>query len=749
MQLNSFKIHNFRKFREQDNVVHFVNSQTITSVEPTEEENSLIGSSGTLIIGKNNAGKTTIANALMFICAKQKPVSSDFNIDYLRDLLQTYISAKDAGESFDELNTPSLEFVIQVKVNFEENGDVVNNLYQFVPISTPTSDLINIKIKYQVKEEQELINNITTILNIEYQNIDDSRVIFNNRLIAFREILNLDTTDFDIIYLTSSNDEVKSPNLEKLFNIKEIKANRHLKDGVLSDIYKKIVSSQYIGNDTNKEILQRSITSINEEIKLAVGPKSTSISSILQEIEQSNHVGVDLSGNVTEEAILRHLIKYSFSDGDDYIPEEQFGLGYINLLNIIGEIIHYIDNYKDKSHQNQINLLFIEEPEAFMHPQMQEFFITRIDRAVKKTLQIANLEAEDLQKSLQCQLVITTHSSHIVNSKIHSSNSFDNINYLNSINRQATVVNLNDKLVAGEGNSTTSKSLKFIKKHIKYKVSELFFSDAVIFVEGITEETLLNYYIDQNLILKNYYISIFNINGAHGKLYFPLAKALKIPCLVITDIDIKRAKCEKGDKNNDHQEDVACHICGKEAGAKTFTNFTQITSLNGRITTNSTLSEFNQTLRGKSEDDSYSLENSDYFEDDNLHIIFQKDEIEGQYATSFEEAFILENYENNILNSVLKKCKPNIYKEIVGSTEPLDKHKLVENSFKLQKKLSDSKSDFANNLLFECITSDEVNKPDLPLYIKHGFSWLSNKLSPELVDELSPELVDEVIDADA
>ncbi|NMV21668.1 AAA family ATPase, partial [Vibrio parahaemolyticus] len=85
--------------------------------------------------------------------------------------------------------------------------------------------------------------------------------------------------------------------------------------------------------------------------------------------------------------IIRRLIKYNFMDGEDYIPEDQFGLGYINLLNIIGEIIHFVDSYEDKSHFSRINLLFIEEPEAFMHPQMQEFFIKRIDDAVKKALE--------------------------------------------------------------------------------------------------------------------------------------------------------------------------------------------------------------------------------------------------------------------------------------------------------------------------------------------------------------------------
>lgn len=732
MHLEKFTIENFRKFREHDNTVHFVNS---TAIKPSgaDEDVPLMAPSSTLIIGKNNAGKTTIAHALNFICSKSQPKASDFNIEYLRDLIAEYKAALENGASFDDLPTPCLKFVIEVKVNLANHeGDLVNNLYQFVPISSDSSDLVEIIVKYQVKEAQAFKDSIHAILNNRNAEVDEKKLISVIQFEKFFELLNNeDSNVFNIVYLNSSNKEVKDPALKRLFNLKLIKANRHLNDGVLSEMYRKIVSSQYVNNEKDKESLKSSISKINKEIDAAVGKKSTSISSILKEVEQSNHVGVGLSGNVTESTVLKNLIKYSFSEGDDYIPEDQFGLGYINLLNIIGEIIHYIDSYEDKSHRNQINLLFIEEPEAFMHPQMQEFFITRIDKAVKKALVLANSNGKGKPKSLHCQLVITTHSSHIVNSKIHSSNSFNNINYLNSFKRCAEIVNLDDALVAGDDSLVGSKALEFIKKHIKYKVSELFFSDAVIFVEGVTEETMLHFYLDKNSILKNYYISIFNINGAHGKLYYPLAKALKIPCLIITDIDIKRSPCEKGETNKDHKEDEVCTHCGKDAGVENFKIYSQLTSLVDRFTTNETIKNFNQVLHEKSGDDVSKIDSAEYFEDENLYVIFQKNPVEQQYATSFEEAFILTNYKNKILNSVLEYCKPQIYKEIVGVGDSHDKSKLISNSFKLQRKLSDSKSEFSNSLLYECITSDRNEVPDIPNYINDGFLWLGNKLVPQ------------------
>jgi predicted ATP-dependent endonuclease of OLD family len=112
-----------------------------------------------------------------------------------------------------------------------------------------------------------------------------------------------------------------------------------------------------------------------------------------------------------------------------------------------------------------------------------------------------------------------------LNSKIHSGNSFNNISYITDVDNSSNVVNLNDIKVMGnieeeklngetkiEAEKRKRKELKFLKKHIKYKVSELFFSDAVIFVEGITEEILLSYHIDEDENLNKYYISIFNID---------------------------------------------------------------------------------------------------------------------------------------------------------------------------------------------------------------------------------------------
>ncbi|PSV30103.1 AAA family ATPase [Photobacterium sp. GB-72] len=771
MYLESLTIKNYRKFRSTGNTICFVKPEVIDKSIENDQTRSVIAPSTTLIIGKNNAGKTTIVNALKMLCNNEQPTASDFNLSYLNELFNKYKEAfeEDPSTTFKDLETPNLEFTLKVKVDFNDE-DLMTHLAPFISISEkgdgePISVCIMVKVVLSEESTfKEEVSKIFKTIDSEGKELEN-----NQRFEKFYALLSKETSViqtggnlYQIAFIDSFGDETEKFSLKKLINIKEIKANRHLKEDVLSSVFNKIVAFQFSHDDKSRFALEKSITSINTRISRDVSSKNKNISQVLEKVESSNKVDLRLSGNITYDAVMEGLIKYNFMDGEDHIPEDQFGLGYINLLNIIGEIIHFVDSYEDKSHFSHINLLFIEEPEAFMHPQMQEFFIKRIDNAVIKALDIANAASKG-DKTLQCQIAITTHSSHIVNSKIHSSNTFNNLNYLTSINKCTKVVNLTDDAVVSSNDSNANEKLNFLKKHIKYKVSELFFSDAIIFVEGITEETLLNYYLEKDQNLSNYYISIFNINGAHGKLYLPLAQKLSIPSLIVTDLDIKRAKCEK---NENHKKGDKCNQCGygiryangaltnsygsrcdmKTVFAKP--SYKQITSLVGRTTTNSTITYINEKFSENS--DAKRLYNIKFVDDGNVYTVFQKDPIEGQYATSLEEALILTNYKNDIINDVIKKCKKDIYNEILNYDDSRKdlRENLIYNSYKLQKKLSGSKSDFSNELIFKILSSEYSDDlPKLPNYLEDGLKWLVRNLQANEMPKLN--IVEAVIDTEA
>lgn len=755
MHLQSFTIKNFRKFGERDNKIMFVNSKEICHNNSGQDSPPLVSPSSTLIIGKNNTGKTTITHALTMLTNNKLSIkSSDFNLSYLNNLIDTYIAAyqnKDESPQPDSempLETPKLEFELKIKLD-NPADEYIHNLSQFMLIGNDYEKAIVIKAIYEVKEEANFFAAVKTLVQQKRQEPSDKNSETPNdekvdKRTLLEEILKLlddkNQTEFKLSYKNKMDQEVKNFSLDKLLEINCIKANRHLNKNVLTGVFKRIVISLF-SDEKSDGLFNQELKEINDIITEKVEQKNKSISEILREIEQLNHIDMKLSGNVTKDDILDNLIKYSFSDGDSYIPEDQFGLGYINLVNIIGEIIDYINSYEENSHRSRINLLLIEEPEAFMHPQMQEFFIKRIDLAVNKAIQQKSTDgtpAIPATQSLKCQIVITTHSSHIVNSKIHSSNSFDNINYLTTENRCSKVIPLYDKLLTESSRPSNSKSSKksdaksdsnnssldykldsndllFLKKHIKYKVSELFFSDAVILVEGTTEEMLLNYFLENDKDLKKYYISIFIIGGAHGKVYLPLVQQLKIPCLIITDIDIKRYDCEK----NKTCKNSKCPTCQGQISEPQ--GFKQITCLNNRETTNETL----KCLRG----DNILENNMQYIEKDNIYTVFQKDQIKGQYATSLEEAIILTNYKNDMLIKSLTKVLSDPPQYFIDDQNNKINY---ESSYEIQRKLSSkgNKAKFASTLLYNTIISDAKSPCiRLPNYIRHGLKWLKKQLA--------------------
>lgn len=191
-----------------------------------------------------------------------------------------------------------------------------------------------------------------------------------------------------------------------------------------------------------------------------------------------------LKSNLSVRSLLNTVIKYYFIERNNEIPEDQFGLGFTNLIMIVAEILEYMERYPDTAYNSQINLIAIEEPETFMHPQMQEQFIDKINATISDLLHTN-------KKNINSQLIITTHSAHILNNKIQTGGTFNNINYIKEENRVANVIILNDediskltkadlkKLKYKKTDNDTKKykdylNFEFIKKHIIHNLTNIF-----------------------------------------------------------------------------------------------------------------------------------------------------------------------------------------------------------------------------------------------------------------------------------
>lgn len=681
MYLKSLEIKNFRKFGDKNNVVEFINSQDIS------ENNEInIAQNTTLIIGKNNSGKTTIIEALD-ILVNNKFSASDFNFFYLKKLFESYKN-KNQNNQF-----PEIEFKLIINLEKNENDDITN----LVPLMT-LEDLddteIELKIKIVLKEEQKFLD--------EFKKIMNKKILETEKFLKI--IGQMNKIGYKTKFYRNDDIEIEDFKLDKLMNVVSIKANNVSDKNSLKNAFNKIISYRFNekhpkSNEMKKEEIENELDKLNKKITRIINKKQTKdINHTLSNVISQNNLKIFLNSNLSLDKALNDLINYQYLDKGIPIPENQFGLGYTNFVMIIANLIDYIDKHEGNMSNSKINLICIEEPETYMHPQMQELFIKYINDAIN------NLLLKEDKKNLNSQLVISTHSSHILNSKIHSGNGFDNINYVTFKNNESKIIVLSDKKLKDvipedkkkKEQDEKLKILKFIKKHVKFKVSELFFSDAIILVEGNCEYNLLPLYIDKNQKLKQKYITFLNIGGAHAFKYRGLLKLLEIPSLIITDLDIER----------EDTEDVS-----------------QIEKIEKELkTSNKTLKNFNDSQMIS------DLIKNRIIIDKNIIVCYQN-RIGKFYPTSFEEAFILTNFDNNILNDVLEKIRPGVYEEVMGK-EAKNFQNNKEKSYRWQKTLNNSKkTELADTLFYEIIMEEDNNKiPKLPEYIKKGLNELDKLL---------------------
>lgn len=708
MYLKSLSITNFRKFGNKNNVIVFTEGCECGNFDDTSDSSETkinIAPKTTLIVGKNNSGKTTIINVLdMLINQNGKFKSDDFNFQYLSKIFSEY---KCDDEKSIKENLPSMEFNIKIGLDGKNSNDIFSNLYQVLSITDIETKECNISIKYQIAEDEEFVVKVNKLL--KSVNETNKSLLFDK----FKHII--DETVFNLKYYNDQDEQLTNFKLKDLIELTYIRANNIREEKCLTNAFGKIVEYKYNNSKENEKALDldKNIDDVNIQLsKYMKSNHSDELNKTIKKIISENKFQILLKSSLTIKTLLGNVIKYYFQEKEKEIPEDQFGLGFTNLIMIIAEILQYMEKYPDTAYNSQINLIAIEEPETFMHPQMQELFINKINDAIYDLLNIKH-------KNINSQLIITTHSPHILNSKIHNGGTFNSINYMKEEKNFANVTPLEDSSIAGLTKEDLKKlednkddknkqylDFEFIKKHIIFKISDIFFADAVIFVEGVCEYNLLQYYINKDEILNKLFISIVLIDGAHAKMYRNLIGILNIPTLIITDIDIERSAKEKGEEY-------------KENGKTFIGDYIQITSLDGRKSTNNTLKEFMG--------ESTPLEKYSYYEKDNLKVVFQN-EIIGIFPTSFEESFLLTNKDSNELKDILHEIKPQIETDISNNGG------IEKNSFKWQCKLSHDKARFANMILYKEMTTNHNSDKNifyLPQYITDGLEFLKQKLEIE------------------
>src|SRR5690606_34954086 len=168
-------------------------------------------------------------------------------------------------------------------------------------------------------------------------------------------------------------------------------------------------------------------------------------------------------------------VRYRFDKKDEeFIPESYLGLGYQNLIYLTFRLLEFRDKWmrvgKSASSGDNveeqiepIHLVLLEEPEVNLHAQVQRVFVSKAYDTLRNHPDLRDKNTKKDKSEYQTQLVISTHSSHIINDI-----DFKNLRYFRR-NDANTSIAMDHTTIANMSElfANAKDELLFVSKHLK------------------------------------------------------------------------------------------------------------------------------------------------------------------------------------------------------------------------------------------------------------------------------------------
>lgn len=679
MKITKVKISNFRIL--QDITVDFANTTT-------------------LIVGRNNSGKTSLAEVFnnFFSGDKTKFRFEDFSI-FIHKRFVKALRRYDAyvhsisnnedektiekRESLYKLTFPKIIAEIYLEYDDDDDGQLSSISNLLMDLDDSRKDAL-ISCEFGVFEIERLFKNYRAN-STEYQN-DFILFLKKNFHLFEKRFFSVDRDNRNYRSLIEKIYEI-----ENIFLPRFIHAQTNLDDKSedktkgLSKGFESYYRFNKESDATAKELrksLDNTSTELDSNYKeffktLLTDLKDFGVNSgvNIQEIEVKSHFEV--------EKVLKDNANLFYKHDDEFLPEQSNGLGYSKLIFIVLTILSYYEEQSKRKTAPNFSLLFIEEPEAHLHPQMQQTFIKNINEFITK-------------KKWNVQIIITTHSSHIV-----ADCGFDCIRYFDSSEKSRGVIVKDLSVFKKSINTKSSDTYRFLKQYITINNCDMFFADKIILVEGTVERLLLHEMIKKEAKnLLNQYISIIEVGGAYALNFKDFLEFINVKALVITDLD-----SVKPEKRGNRTFQVACKVA------------------DGITTSNATLKKW-LPKKIKPSDLILCTDADKISHSQKIRVAYQVPEtIGGSCGRSFEEAFIIKNAVEFEANTKAISCRKIFFDKTqkVGSkTVWVNKSSatIINESYEIADQIS-KKSEFAFDVM-------ALANWSVPKYIKDGLVWLEN-----------------------
>lgn len=489
----------------------------------------------TLVIGENNIGKTNLLNALGLIFGQEISIhrkriltSEDFNYkmltNYKEEVFKLLEQGKNDPKDFEDIKPPEVKIEVTL-TNFNEDQEAV------VADWFTNRELTEAKITYCFAPNIALFDEKSKWFNELKANYEDGH------------IEKLENIEIPISYyrykIYGGDNSTKQIDYYflNMFKMEFLDALRDAQRELVSQndyrLLNRILKNKADSGNVFKE-LQEDLTKLNEKIKIDkdVQGLRDELFKLLKEISLSGEkekVNFRFSALESSDLFKRLSLFY----GDDQLNIDKNGLGKNNLL-YIALVLSHLENLEKENQKIFYRLIAIEEPEAHLHPHLQKYLSTQLDKQICENFQSGNCKhgVDCKQKCKDKQIIVTSHSTHIT-SHLPLENTAILFDDCGDVKAHYILKGFDYK-------AESQKHVKYLKKYLTATNSTMFFARKIIMVEGISEQILIPkfYEIHTDRTLEKDGITLINVNGVAFKHFLEIIKhGYYKKCLVITDSD--------------------------------------------------------------------------------------------------------------------------------------------------------------------------------------------------------------------